>query len=117
MEVLAIIDKHSIPTKIMSAANLSWRPFQVILTGLIISGLVKETILRRAASPGRNPHTAPETVHWKSNKRTRKIYSLTDKGREALSLSRDLNTILGCIKDEDIPVPTIRVNGKGEKRL
>lgn len=55
-----------IPTRIMYGANLSWKPLQRILKSLVSQGLVIE----HAKSEG--------------DKRTKKVYEITDKGENVL---------------------------------
>jgi len=55
-----------IPTRIMYGTNLSWKPLQQILKALVNRGLIVES-------------TAEER-----DKRTKKVYNLTEKGENVL---------------------------------
>ena len=103
-EVLGIIEKESVPTKIMFAANMSYNRFMIIIEGLEIVGLVKEMIFNRAdylKGPGRrNSSIVTETVLWKTNKRIQRRYCLTEKGRRALSLVKNLKVMMEGLEDE-----------------
>ena len=96
--VLEIMEKISVPTKIMFAANMSWDRFMTIISGLKTVGLVKEMVLSGTSiltRPGRrNSQIDVETVIWKTNTRKQRRYSLTEKGREALSLVKNLNEMI-----------------------
>ncbi|MFP3951153.1 MAG: winged helix-turn-helix domain-containing protein [Candidatus Bathyarchaeia archaeon] len=62
MDILAVVNEgEKIPTRIMHGANLSWKPLQDMLDSLVDQGLLEE-------------------VEENSDKRTKKMYLITDKG-------------------------------------
>lgn len=68
LDILRIIkDGESRPTRIMYGANLSWKPLQSLLTSMTSQGLIKEIEMSRG-----------------KDKRTKKIYELTEKGNRIL---------------------------------
>lgn len=94
LEVLEIIEKNNVPTRIMFTANMSWNRFMGIITGLKSVGLVKETILKRIATPGRMVSYNDEEDVWKTDKRVQRRYSLTEKGMKVLGLVKNLNSLI-----------------------
>jgi predicted transcriptional regulator len=71
-----------IPTKIMYGANLSWKPLQQILTSLVNQELIEEV----SAENG--------------DKRTKKAYNLTEKGRNVL---RYFNKAKELVESDRVP--------------
>ena len=96
LDVLQIMDKVSIPSKIMFAANMSWNRFMMIIAELKAVGLVEEKVLRRTnnpVGPGRRcSYLSLERVSWRTM-RIQRRYALTDKGRKVLSLIKTLNEL------------------------
>ena len=92
MEVLGIIERHSVPTRIMSAANMNWVRFAKMVEKLKKVGLIEEKILNRTNGLREfKSSILVEGVLRRTNKHRQKRYSLTEKGQEVLSLFRILN--------------------------
>jgi len=69
LDVLWIIkDGTDKPTRIMYGANLSWKPLQKILDSMVSQGLITEI----------------ESDEDSDDKRTTKIYKITQKGENTL---------------------------------
>jgi len=67
MDILAAIKGGTVtPTRIMYRANLSWKPLKQIFETLTAQGLIVERSMD-------------------DDKRTRKVYALTDKGENVLN--------------------------------
>ncbi len=95
--VLEIMERHSVPTKIMFSADINWNTFTATISGLKTIGLVKETVLGTAKRlRGRGvSYSDTETASGRRNAHTLRRYSLTEKGREVLSLVKILNEKMG----------------------
>jgi predicted transcriptional regulator len=104
IDVLEIIEKINVPSKIMFAANMSWRRFMMIIAGLKAVGLVEEKVfsgVNKLLGPGRrSSDTFVEGVPWRTNIRTQRRYSLTEKGRKVLSLVKNLNKMTEGLGNE-----------------
>lgn len=72
----AINDGVTKPTRIMYVANMSWRPFQEILTNLAEQGLVNKTVIS-------------------GNKRSARRYTITEKGVEVIEYYKDMKDLVG----------------------
>jgi len=72
------------PTRIMYAANLSWKSLKEILESLVTQELIAETIIK------------------KSGRRTKKRYDITAKGENVLQY---YNMVSGLIEIEPPKVP------------
>lgn len=108
MELLEIIEKNGVPTKIMYAANMSWNRFIIIVERLKIMGLIDENVLgvNDIIRPrGRISQFDTRMVLWRTDKRVQRRYTLTDKGKEVLSLVKDLKEKMeGFSVEKDIIV-------------
>ena len=81
VEVLRICEKESLPTRIMYAANLSWKPLHRNLSALVRQGLIREE--------------GPST-----DRRTRRVYYLTDEGRNVLRWFLESGRRMGLVEDD-----------------
>ena len=77
MDILAAIRGGTVtPTRIMYRANLSWEPLKQIFETLTAQGLIVERSMA-------------------DDKRTRKVYALTDKGENMLNYFGRAKALMG----------------------
>ncbi|MDQ1280581.1 MAG: Winged helix-turn-helix [Thermoproteota archaeon] len=100
MEVLGIMERHSVPTRIMSAANMNWIRFVKMVDKLKKIGLIEETVLNSTNRlSGLDNSLIIEKGKWSgANKHKLRRYNLTRKGQEVLSLFKNLNEKLEGLK-------------------
>jgi predicted transcriptional regulator len=87
MELLKSAETPNLPTRMMYATNMSWRPIKIIIQDLIKNGLLKtltwEEYYARPDTPKREER-GYKPINPSSDHRTRIWYVVTEKGKRVL---------------------------------